>query len=56
MSGRRAKQRRRLVRMANYGDQAAIAWCMANLSRAKGQRIGMRMLAVEARRAGRREA
>ncbi|HEY5472076.1 MAG TPA: hypothetical protein VIK32_02685 [Candidatus Limnocylindrales bacterium] len=53
MNGRKAKQRRRLVRMANYGDQAAIAWCMANLSRAKGQRSGTRMLAVEARRAGR---
>ena len=56
MSGRRAKQRRRLVRMANYGYQAAIAWCIANLSLAKGQRIGLRMLAVEARRAGRRGA
>jgi len=24
VNGRKAKQRRRLVRMANYGDQAAI--------------------------------
>lgn len=56
MSGRRAKQRRRLVRMANYGDPAAITWCRAHLTNAKGRRIGLRMLAVEARRAGRQPA
>ena len=53
MNGRKAKQRRRLVRMANYGDEAAITWCRALLTNAKGRRIGLRMLEVEARRAGR---
>ena len=53
MSGRRAKQVRRLLRMAAYGDHVAQQWCVSHMTRGEIQRKSLRQVAVEARRAGR---
>jgi hypothetical protein len=55
MSGRRAKQLRRLVRMANFGDRDALAMVLTRVSRAKAHRISNRSLDVDSRRAARRK-
>ena len=54
MSGRRAKQVRRLLRMAAYGDRYAQQWCVSHMTRGQVTRKSLRQVAVEARRAGRR--
>lgn len=56
MSGRRAKQVRRLLRMAAYGDRVAQQWVLEHMTRGEVTRKSLRQVAVEARRAGRRES
>ena len=56
MSGRRAKQVRRLLRMAAYGDRYAQQWCVSHMTRGQVTRKSLRQVAVEARRAGRQAA
>lgn len=56
MSGRRAKQVRRLLRMAAYGDRVAQQWILEHMTRGEMTRKSLRQVAVEARRAGRRVA
>ena len=56
MSGRRAKQRPHLVRMANFGDLDALAMVLARVSRAKAFRISNRFLTADSRRAARHQS
>jgi len=53
VSGRRAKQVRRLLRMAAYGDRYAQQWNLEHMTRGEINRKSLRQVAVEARRAGR---
>jgi hypothetical protein len=56
VSGRRAKQVRRLLRMAAYGDRVAQQWVLKHMTRGEVVRKSLRQVAVEARRAGRQAA
>lgn len=53
MSGRRAKQVRRLLRLAAYGDRYAQQWVLEHMTCGQTTRKSLRQVAVEARRAGR---
>lgn len=48
MNGRRAKQRRRLVAMADAGDPAAQTWCLAHMKLGEIRRTSRRRRAREA--------
>jgi len=51
MSGRRAKQKRRLVALAGRGDVAAQQWCLERMTRSEIKRANTRLLAFLARTA-----
>ena len=54
MSGRRAKQRRRLVWMAASGDEWAMQWCAARMTQRGFNRTVKRHSATESSRSIRR--
>lgn len=56
MNGRRAKQLRRLCRMAMYGDRDAQRLVLDRVSIGKANRITNRLVALDSRRAGRKVA
>ena len=51
MSGRRAKQRRRMVVMADAGDVAAQQWCLARMTIGQIRRTSRRMTFARERQA-----
>lgn len=51
MSGRRAKQERRMIALAGRGDPAAQQWCLARMTPAQIKRANTRHLTILARRA-----
>ena len=52
MSGRKAKQRRRLVALARSGDRKAILWVRGHLTRPQYARALRRQQSVQERRQG----
>jgi hypothetical protein len=56
MSGKRAKQRRRLILLAAAGDPQAQVWCTLNLTFTRRGRLFDRIVAAQSRRAAPREA
>lgn len=51
MSGRRAKQRRRMVVMADAGDSAAQLWCLTHMTPGEARRTSTRCTFARQRQA-----